>query len=262
MDNKKDLLISYEKKINLYNNTGYVELVDMMPRIVDSDRYAGIAVANNARISYNQTNKSIEADKKLLAFLLKHKHMSPFESVIFKFKVRMPLYTVAQWERHRTFSYNESSARYIDMSNDFYFPELRMQSKNNKQGSSDEKVTEKAMYIWESSKLLIDELYKKYKDLLDEGVSRELARSILPSNVMKEVIVTGNLRNWLHFLHLRMGEDSQQEIREAANAIFYLIKLRTPNICENWEDNIFNSITLSSKEIDIIANKKEIEDNI
>ena len=129
------------KKIELYNGLGFVELVDMMPRKVPVGRDADISIVRNARVSYlTKGDKTKEQDTKLINFLVKNKHTSPLESVVFQFHMRIPIFVERQLIRHRTARVNEQSMRYTAASDAFYYPELRMQSKNNKQCSSDESV--------------------------------------------------------------------------------------------------------------------------
>lgn len=243
-----DLLEIGLKKIPLYNDIGGVEIIDIMPRLLPKDRTAGYRVVTNARISYLGNNKSVKADNGLLRFLLKHKHMTPFESVVMTFKMKAPLFTIVQLLRHRTFSFNEASARYTKMPQESFFPDVRMQSLSNKQGSSDEKPSNEVIDLWLEAQDKVTEIWDLYNKLVDNGVAKEVARSILPVNMMKDIMVTGNLRNWLHFLHLRMDGHAQKEIRDLANGVYELIKIRAPKVIEAWEDFEYNAIVLTHPE--------------
>lgn len=253
-----DLLSNYETKKDLYNNAGGVELIDMMPRIVPEDRFGGTAVACNARVSYMSDSKSSDADNKLLGYLLRHKHMSPFESVTLKFKITCPLYVARQWMRHRTFSYNEASARYTKVSETWFLPQLRMQCNINKQSSNDDgKIPDEAIELWEKADTLLKETWETYNKLLDLGCAREVVRSVLPVGMMTTFIVTGNLRNWLHFLHLRMASDAQKEIRSAADAIYELLQHRFPFIMKDWDDYTKNATVVPKSWADELSNKTQ-----
>lgn len=115
---------------------GWIELVDMMPH-PDSDISGDLSIVNAARVSFLGESKGPERDKKLLFYLLRHRHTSPFEMVEFKFRVRAPLVTWWQWVRHRTWNMNAQSGRYTPFQeNDFYVPDVwRKQSRDNKQAS-------------------------------------------------------------------------------------------------------------------------------
>ena len=234
-DLKIDLLENAESnRIELYDGLGYVELVDMMPRVVPEGRSADIAITRAARTSYSKLEKkeevpkSVDDDRKLIKRLWTDKHTSPFEMVTFTFQMRVPIYVERQLIRHRTAKVNEESARYSVMKDDFHLPELRMQSKSNKMGSSDAKVPPEAEAVWTALHDKIADLYIDYKKLIDAGVAREVARVILPVSLMTKIVWTQDLHNLLHFLRLRRAPDAQAEIQELANAIYKLIKPRIP----------------------------------
>lgn len=244
-----DLLNRQDLAIPLYNGLGGVELLDMMPRMVPVGYTADRSIATSARISYlSDTNKTATEDAALIRRLLKDRHTSPFESVVFKFKIKCPIFVERQLVRHRTASLNEQSARYTVLDEKYYYPDLRMQSLKNKQGSREGDVPLKAMKIWKEIADDTHTMYKKYLELIELGVTRELARCCLPVSFMTEMVWSMNLHNLLHFLRLRMAADAQQEIRELANAIYQLIKPLAPVTCEAFDNWIVDSITISKKE--------------
>lgn len=211
---------------------GYIELQDVMGN--------DLAIVNAARVSYLGHSKGEEADKKLLFYLMKNRHTSPFEMCEMKFVVYCPLFVARQWMRHRTWSYNEVSRRYTDESIEFYFPnEWRGQSTNNKQASNDEKI-EYLNYkysngdVWwqppvnSQVEFLVHEAMKLYNVMIDTGIAREQARMVLPQNMMTTFVAKADLHNILHFCQLRSHEHAQYEIRVYSDAILEMIKEKFP----------------------------------
>lgn len=176
-----------------------------------------ITVVNAARVSFGNTKTDLDdRDKKLINYLAKHRHMTPFEHCSLTLKIKCPLYIRTQIMRHRTFSYNEISRRYTSKDMEFYVPpqdDMRAQSTDNKQcseGNVDAFHTTACDHIFKHS---YDTAFRAYEKLLELGLSREQARGVLPQNVMTEFYMSGNLRNWAHFLGLRLGKDAQSEVR-------------------------------------------------
>lgn len=196
-------------------NEGYIKIIGYMGS--DKD------VVNSARISYGKQSeiRSLEQDQKLINYLMQHEHTSPFESCTIHFEVKMPIFVARQWLRHRTMSYNEISARYTQLKPEFYIPErLFLQDDKNKQSSSSNTVgCEKMLEFRCRMQALCDESYALYEDMLDEGVSRELSRIILPVNTYTTVMVTTNLLNYMKFIKLRRAQNAQYEIRKYAHVL-------------------------------------------
>lgn len=219
---------------------GVVKLIDVMPRVVD-DKAPTIdaAVCQAARVSYGAGTKTVNEDRGLIRYLMRHRHTTPFEMVEFKFLIKCPIFVARQWIRHRTANINEISARYSEMKDEFYLPkpeDIRVQSLKNKQcseGKADEtSSTEFSMNL----ELDSDAAYTDYKDAIAAGVAREQARMILPVNLYTEFYWKIDLHNLLHFLALRADGHAQKEIRDYANAIIDLIKPLCPVVMEAWED--------------------------
>lgn len=185
-----------------------------------------LTAVNAARVSFgNEKTELDEKDKKLINYLAKHEHMSPFEHQVLTIKVEVPLYIRSQMMRHRTFSYNEISRRYTDKDLEFYIPDtFRKQHKSNRQASEGE-LSEM------ESNIAQQKFYMAHESMLDDyryltevcGVCREQARGILPQNLMTEFIMTGNLRNYAHFIKLREHEGAQAEVQEVAEQIRNII---------------------------------------
>lgn len=191
-------------------------------------------VANAARVSYGKVSTEIaERDKKLISFLMKHKHTSPFEHNQLSFRVKAPIYVVRQWMRHRMNSYNEISYRYVKAPIEFYIPgQWRGQHKTNRQcseGTFENKELD-AKY-----RAAIDTAYKAYEELLEAGVAREIARGLLPVCTYTEFIFTCNLHSLIHFLSLRIKLDAQPEIRKYAQGLLKLAEPHFPVSLGEWK---------------------------
>ena len=180
-----------------------------------------LTVVNSARVSFAGSSQTLEEkDKKLIKYLADHEHMSPFEHLVLTVKIKVPLYIRSQIMRHRTFSYNEISRRYTDKNLEFYLPKaLRKQHKNNRQASAEDLDILDNGFI----KLEIEDFHfdclQFYNKLIKSGVCREQARGVLPQNLMTEFYMTGNLRNWAHFIKLREHEGAQKEVQEVADGV-------------------------------------------
>ena len=187
--------------------------------------------AHSARVSFAKLSHSDELnerDEKLIKFLANHQHTSPFEHITATFLLTVPLFVRSQIQRHRTFSYNEVSRRYTSERIQFYSPiVINKQAQLNLQCSSDEEVhqPEEARDIIDSISKLTESVYF---NLLDRGVSRETARTVLPVNLYTSFWMTGNLLNWSKFLRLRCDDHAQLETRLAAIAIKELLLQRFP----------------------------------
>ena len=199
---------------------GFVRLVDFM----GGDQ----GVVDAARVSYGGTSKGPEQDKKLLAYLLKHKHETPFEHAVFKLHVKTPIFVMRQWIRHRMASYNEISARYTEVKDEFYIPtQWRAQDLKNKQGSVAAPALDHAK-LTELFEGQVKAALKTYKELLDAGVARELARMVLPVNSYTEFYWTINARALMNFLSLRADVHAQWEIQQYAEAIAKSFQAKMP----------------------------------
>lgn len=209
---------------------GFVKMQDMMG--------GDWAVLDAARVSYRSSSKGEEADKKLIRYLLKNHHGTPFEHVVLKFHVKLPIFVARQWIRHRTSSYNEVSARYTEMSEEFYLPKTwRAQDTKNRQGSveSPEVNQEHCHAILRQSSQMSMESYRL---LLAAGVAKEMARFALPVNLYTEWIWTPNARALLNFLTLRCDSHAQWETRQYAYALSWIMRQVMPWTFEAWEDSI------------------------
>jgi thymidylate synthase (FAD) len=233
---------------------GFVRLVDVMGD--DS------SIVQAARVSYGEGTKKIHEDRGLIRYLIRHQHWTPVEMVEFKFHVKLPVFIARQWIRHRTANVNEISARYSEMKDEIYLPPIEhisSQSNDNKQGRNSEPFAkEQAQEIQDLIMQSNENQYKIYQNLLDRGVARELARTVLPVGHYTEWYWKIDLRNLMNFLALRLDPHAQWEIRVYAEAMSSLVKQIVPIAWEAFEDYILNSVNFSKDEIEVI---KEIINN-
>ncbi len=223
------------KKIELYgDNIGFVEYVSHMGD--------DTTVVNSARVSFGKRVDDInERDRKLIKYLIKHKHTSTLEHNVITFRFKVPLFIRSQHHRHRTWSYNEISRRYTDFNLEFYEPkQFRQQSKSNRQASVDEwvnPVCDIAGHPLSASDLLQqhhDASLYVYNKLLELGVCREQARGALPQNLYTEYYGTCNLNNLFKFINLRSHEGAQWEVQQVAAACLEIISELFPITVESY----------------------------
>lgn len=240
---------------------GFVKLIDCMPRLIPVDSrklMCDSAIVQAARVSYGKGLKDYDTDSKLINYLFKHKHTSPFEMVKFKFHVKAPIFVARQWFRHRMGNYNEISGRYTQLKEEIYYPnKVSSQSKINKQLSSNDDISNN-----ESVKNIMNNIeeynkiqYNNYQKLMNEGVSRETARINLPLSLFTEFYFCIDLHNLLNFIKLRNSKNAQYEIKEYANKIQDIIEPLCPITMKAYNEhktitlskNQLNSLTFNSK---------------
>jgi thymidylate synthase (FAD) len=219
---------------------GYVALLEVM----GSDE----TIVDSARISYDRRGKS--EDRGLIRYLLRNRHTSPFEMGVMRFEVKMPIFVARQWIRHRTASLNEVSARYTQLPNEMFIPEIfASQSEDNKQGRDNDDV-------WEDYHMEVDDLHMKsyslYEAMLNDGVTRELARGVLPLNIYTKFVWKMDLHNLMHFLDLRLDPHAQKEIRDFAEVIEKLVATCFPITYEAFVDYIRDAYTCSRMEVEFL----------
>jgi len=226
---------------------GFVVLIDHMGS--DSD------IAEAARISYGKGTKSINDDRNLIRYLMRHQHTTPFEMCEVKFMIKMPIFIMRQLVRHRTASINEYSGRYSEMSDEFYIPGgeyLAPQSQTNRQGRDGEMDSGTKARVLARMQHVSRVSYDEYQNQLEDDLSRELARITLPLNNYTIIYWKANLKNFLHLIHLRADSHAQQEIQDFANAMYELAKPLFPLACEAWEDYQRDGMHLSRQEVEML----------
>ena len=230
------------KRIDVLDK-GFVELVDMLPH-PEAGVSGDLAIVNAARVSFLGESKGEAQDKKLLFYLMRHQHTSPFEMVEFKFRCRAPLVTWWQWVRHRTWNMNAQSGRYTPFEeNDFYVPDSwRRQAASNKQASEGEIDSEVSANLTEELLRHYEEGFRLYQTALEAGVAKEMARLFLPGfSVYYTWVVKVDAHNLMHFLRLRMASEAQYEIRVYAQAIYeHFFKPALPWTAEAFEQYVLN----------------------
>ena len=226
---------------------GFVVLVDHMGSDAD--------IAEAARISYGQGTKTINDDRNLIRYLMRHQHTTPFEMCEVKFMIKMPIFIMRQLVRHRTASINEYSGRYSEMSDEFYVPDseyLAPQSQTNRQGRDGEMDIGTKVRVLARMEYINKVSYDAYQGQLSDELSRELARITLPINNYTIIYWKANLKNFLHLIRLRADNHAQQEIQDFANAMYDLAKPLFPIACEAWEDYQQNGMYLSRQEAEMV----------
>lgn len=243
-------------KINVLDH-GYCRLVSYMqpPPFSEGDKeWTGdLEVVRNARVSYDadwRTGEDEGKDEKLLDYMMRNKHTSPFEAMVFTFEVKAPIFVLRQWHRHRTWSYNELSARYAPMQEEFYIPEvdkIGTQSKDNKQVRDLTEVGHGryARAAQDSMRYIAQNSFRIYQSMLDDGVPRELARTVLPLSTYSRMFATVDLHNLIHFFRLRIHPHAQWEIQQYAKAILELITPVVPVIASKLKAELVGSLPTS-----------------
>jgi thymidylate synthase (FAD) len=216
--------MSYKKSIKIYGDD--IGNVDYISHMGDD-----LTVVNSARVSFGVEKESLDGkDKRLINYLIRHKHTSTLEHNLITFRFSVPLFVRSQHHRHRTWSYNEISRRYTDVNIKFYEPQrFRTQHKSNRQASNADELIDPIVYpdlidsaLGYTASDAISEHHglslKLYNDLMSSGVCREQARGVLPQNLYTEYYGTVNLSNLLKFIDLRTHEGAQWEIQKVAEA--------------------------------------------
>jgi thymidylate synthase (FAD) len=224
---------------------GFVRLVDYLggdERVVQA-----------ARVSYGEGTKSYREDAGLIDYLLRNRHTSPFEQVVFTFHVKLPIFVARQWIRHRTARLNEISGRYSVMKEDFYAPapeEVALQSSDNKQGRSTQTL-EAGIAQGVRSHFVEGQkrAYTDYTELIEQGIARELARINLPLSLYTELYWQIDLHNLFHFLELRLHPHAQKEIRCYAKVLLDITKQVAPRCAASFERHILGGLTFSKDEL-------------
>jgi thymidylate synthase (FAD) len=231
-------------KIDLYDDgIGSVEYVQHMGE--------DITVVNAARVSFGKHKETMdEKDKKLIRYLIKHRHTSTLEHNIITFRFVVPLFVRSQHHRHRTLSYNEISRRYTAENLRFYEPNyFRTQHKSNRQASNSEELQNPVIFpdlsdpdygVLASS--VVSDHHKKsvelYNLLMKNGVCREQARGVLPQNLYTEYYGTCNLNNLIKFIRLRSHEGAQVEIQKVASACLQIAEKFWPITINAYENTM------------------------
>jgi thymidylate synthase (FAD) len=213
------------------------------------------AIVQAARVSYGQGTSKVSQDRGLIRYLMRHRHTTPFEMVEFKFHCKMPIFVARQWVRHRTANINEYSLRYSEARDEFYFPDpehIQFQSALNKQGRSGEVPLELKQKVLDYFKEISERSFTMYQELNEEGIARELARSLLPVNIYTEWYWKNDLHNLLHFIGLRSDSHAQYEIRVYSDAMAVSVKAVAPFAWEAYQDYVVHGMRFSRIEQNLL----------
>ena len=185
-----------------------------------------------ARVSNpsNQSNK--KTSEKLIRYLIKHKHWSPFELASMCVEIKTSRAIAAQILRHRSFSFQEFSQRYSEATN-IEPIELREPAEKNRQSSS--QPFDKRNEVYTLANKTMENSMKAYNDLIKAGVAKECARAVLPLGTETTMYMNGTVRSWIHYINLRAEENTQKEHRDIANAIKVIFVKQFPNVSEALE---------------------------
>jgi thymidylate synthase (FAD) len=220
--------MSTTEKVNVLDDKGFVEVLETF----GSD----LTVVNAARVSFaKESHDFSEQDGKLVRYLAKHHHTSPFFHPQIRLRIKMPIFVAREWFRHTVgFARNEVSRRYVDSEPECYIPDeeqLRERDTNKKQGSKNTppEEAERAAGILRG---ITRSAMECYNDLLFLKVAPEVARMVLPQSMYTEFIETGSLAAYARLCALRLDPTAQKEIRDYASAVDELLKTKFP---VSWE---------------------------
>ncbi len=203
---------------------GFVRLDDVMA--------SDLSVVNAARVSFARRKEEMDdADAGLIRFLMRDRHGTPFEHNAFRFHIRSPIFVAREWMRHRVGSFNEFSMRYARATDEFYVPEADdVRSQVGKPGAYtfDPVEAELAEHTRDALREVYEHAYATYERLVEAGVAREVARSVLPVGAYTEFYWTVNARSLMNFVSLRASETAQREIRRYAEAVERFLEQHMP----------------------------------
>jgi thymidylate synthase (FAD) len=216
--------MSTSQKVNVLDSTGYVEVLGVFGN--------DLTVVNAARVSFaKESHEFSEQDGKLVRYLAKHHHVTPFFHPQIQLRMKMPIFVAREWFRHQIgFARNEVSRRYVDSPPECYVPapaDIRARDANKKQGSKDTPV-EDADFTQQVLKDATSTAMNAYSNLLLRGVAPEIARMVLPQSMYTEFIETGSLAAYARLCGLRLDPTAQKEIRDYATAVDALLRKEFP----------------------------------
>nr|WP_148205702.1 FAD-dependent thymidylate synthase [Neorickettsia risticii] len=246
-ETKRVVSESLEKKLGeSYQvfDKGFIRVVDYM----GNDQ----AIVQAARVSYGKGTKTVNQDRGLIHYLMRHGHTTPFEMCEIKFHVKMPIFVARQWIRHRTANVNEYSARYSIVEEEFYIPEIDKvcyQSATNSQGRGDRLEQEFAQEFCDFLTKSNSSTYDEYTRFIRKGLAREIARIGMPLNTYTEMYWKVDLHNLFHFLKLRSHQGAQYEIRKYAEVMEEIVSSWVPMAYEAFLEYVKHAKTLSRSAI-------------
>jgi thymidylate synthase (FAD) len=212
--------MSTNPKVSVLDDKGCVEVLGVFGN--------DLMVVNAARVSFaKESHEFSEQDGKLVRYLAKHHHISPFFHPQIQLRIKMPIFVAREWFRHQIgFARNEVSRRYVDSPPECYVPQasdIRARDPKLKQGSKSEPVVN-AEYVHEQINDATGVAMDAYNTLLQKGVAPEVARMVLPQSMYTEFIETGSLAAYARLCNLRLDPTAQKEIRDYATAVDKLLR--------------------------------------
>jgi len=232
---------------------GFVELVDTMGD--------DLAIVRATRVSYGKAES--KDPRGLIRYLMRREHTSPFEMCEIKLHLKMPIFVARQWVRHRTANVNEISGRYVELPEEFYLPvpqDCHYQSDNNKQGRSGRLPYDEAQTLIDVMRDTNENGFDTYHCVVNDGVAKELARTVLPLSTYTEFVWKIDLHNLLHFLKLRLDSHAQLEIRRYAEVISEIVRQWVPITWEAFEDYRLHAVTFSREETKVLGWMLNLDD--
>ena len=191
-------------------------------------------IAYMARVSNPSNQHNDKTAPRLIRYLIKHKHWSPFEMASMQVEIETTRAVAAQILRHRSFSFQEFSQRYssVDQLGTFGVPHLRSQDLKNKQASHDDLDPSFTDRMEEKIQTLYNESLDLYEYMLSRGVAKECARSILPLGTPTRLYMSGSIRSWIHYIQIRAGIETQLEHRLIAEEVKEIFAEQLPDVFE------------------------------
>jgi len=252
------------EKRNLLDGNGFVKVIKVSPETHPAGYTPEYLVAKAARLSYGGDTKTAAQDKSLIQYLIRHKHTSPLEMCSITFCLKLPIAICRQLLRHRTGKFNEFSQRYTEVPeeegrfvpSDSFFS-MRGKSKLSKQASEmnlEPEKSRKILGLMKQAEEKLSDVYSLYKEMVTEGLTKEVARFYLPLSTYTEIYVQFDLNNLMKFLHLRCAPDAQFEIQVYANAMRELASQFFPISIEIF-DQYKNGIYLGELEKKMIRDR-------
>ena len=203
-----------------------------------------ISVVNSARVSFAKSQQEMDdSGRGLINFLMREKHGTPFEHNSFRFHVKCPVFVAREWFRHRIGSFNEFSARYSEVGEDFFVPyQNDVRSQVGKPGAYEfhmveEDIANQAIEIINQANI---SAYEAYKKLIDMGIAKELSRTVLPVGMYTQFYWTVNARSLMNFLSLRLSKTAQLDIRRYAKSVEAIFADKMPVTYQAWVENGMN----------------------
>jgi thymidylate synthase (FAD) len=188
-------------------------------------------IAYMARVSNPANQNNTETSAKLIKYLIDHQHWSPFEMVNMCVEINTTRSIAAQILRHRSFSFQEFSQRYAEVTEVAAPPQFRKQDSKNRQNSTDNLSLGLRYQYTEETIKLYNQCYDLYQRMLKDGVAKECAREVLPMAAPTRLYMNGSIRSWIHYCQLRCANGTQKEHQNIARGAWKLLEEHVPNVC-------------------------------